>query len=49
MANFRYFINIVPFRNTGITLKTFEIQKNGQKGRNKSCSEYMILRGKNHF
>ena len=26
-----------------ITFLFHEIQKNGQKGRNKSCSEYMIL------
>ena len=34
-----------PYRNKWQlpTLKTFEKQKNGQKGRNKSCSENMIL------
>ena len=32
-----------------ITLKTLEKQKNGQKGINKGCSEYMILCAKNHF
>ena len=34
---------------TGSTVKKIDRQKNGQKGRNKSCSEYMILWGKNKF
>ena len=31
------------YRKAGITLKKIDRQKNGQKDRNKSCSEYMIL------